>query len=192
MRRYIRSLGFRGLLTFVQNLLIFSPFRCHRAWDLVYALRYFFFSKCSISLSIAAAFVRVGGDVSRFSSCQVCVKSRFSALIRSDILGICFLAAFVASFFMSSLKLCHKVCALVDLSFALTFFRSEHSCCPLLFIALFSCLSCRRPRGQVHLSFPINGAVAGASRADTILWSEGMLDTSCDHPLMVSSISSFA
>jgi len=157
----MRSLGFFGLFTLVQYLFIFSPFRCHKAWDLVYALLYFFFSRYSISLSSIAAFVRVGGDVSRSSSCQVWVKSFLRALMRCEILGICFLAALVASLLISFLKFCHSVCALEDLSSGGRFSMSRYSCRPFWLISLFRSLSFMRPRGQDHLSVPIRGVLGG-------------------------------
>jgi len=112
--------------------------------------------------------------------------------MHSVILGICFLAALVASFLMSSLKACHSVCGLEALSFCGWLFISEHNCIPFTLMYLFSSLSCRRPRGHDHLSFPMIGEVIGARRTEIILWSVGIPDDLCDHSLRLSSRSSFA
>ena len=192
MRRWSRSLGFLGLFTLVQNLFIFSPFRCQSACDLVYALLYLFFSRWSISLSMATALVRVDGDRLIFSSWQVRDRSRFSALIRCEILGICSLAAFAASLLMSSLKTCQRLWAFDDLSSVSSAARSEQSFRPLVLIVLFRFLSCSRPSGHVHLSFPMNGVFSGVSLTETILWSVGMAGILHDQSLIRPSSSSFA
>ena len=112
--------------------------------------------------------------------------------MRREILGICSLAALAASFLMSSLKDCHRVWGLEDLSFAHSSSRSVHSFWPLVCIALLSCLSCNRPIGQVHRSLPMKGAFAGVNLAATILWLVGIPGMSLDQSLMLFSSSSLA
>lgn len=157
----------------------------------MYAFLYFFFSRCLISFSIAAASDCNGCDMSRSSLWQVCSRSCSRAFIFSDILGICFLAAFSASSLISFLKSCHRIYAFWVLFSGCRFFISECSRCPLMSMYSFSFLLCRRPRGQDHLFFPMKRAFVCASQMETILWLDGIPGTACIQSLRLSSKTSF-